>query len=76
MTILWVAQTLNVHGDKTMILYYIRHDPDAELSFRVSVDFIAIEYRTSTVRNNFSDGCLTVISVAYETQVGFQVTLT
>ena len=59
-----------------MILYYIRHDPDAELSFGVSVDPIATDYRTSTIRNDFSDGCLTVIFVAYKTQIGVRVTMT
>ena len=64
---MWVAQTLDIHGDETIVLYYIRYDPDAELSFRVSVDPLATDYRTSTIRNDFSDGYLTVISIAYET---------
>ena len=74
--IMWVAQFLDVHGDETVILYYIRHVPNAELFFRVSIDPIATDYRTSTVRNDFSNGCLTVISVTYKTQVGVQVTMT
>ena len=59
-----------------MVLYYIRHDPDAELSFRVSVDPVTTDYRTSTIKNDFSDDCLRVISVTYETQVGVRVTMT
>ena len=73
---MWVAQSLDVYGDETMVLYYIRHDPDVELSFRVSVDPIATDYCTSTIRNNFSDGCLTVISIAYEIQARVRITMT
>ena len=76
MAIMLVAQTLDVHGDEMMVLYYIRHELDGELSFRVSVDPIAIDYCTSTIRNDFSNDCLTVIFVAYETQVGVRITMT
>ena len=76
MAILWVAQSLDIHGDETQILYYIRHDLDAELSFRVVIDSIAIEYRTHTIGIDFSDGCLIVIYVTYETQIEVRVSLT
>ena len=70
MAIMWITQTLDVLAEKTKIMYFIRHDPDADLSFRISVDPIATECRTSTTTSNFMDGYLTVIFVAFETQVG------
>ena len=54
-TIHWTAQTYNVHGEETEILYFIRHDADADLSFRVSMEPIAIGYRTHTERVDILD---------------------
>ena len=75
MAIHWTTQTYDVYGEETEILYFIRHDADAELSFRVSVVPIAIGYRTQTERVDFLDGCLTVIAVIYETTLGVWVSL-
>ena len=76
-TIHWTAQTYNVHGEETEILYFIRHnaDADANLFFRVSMELIAIGYRTHTERVDFLDGCLTVIAVIYKTTPGIRVSL-
>ena len=75
MATMWIAQSLDVLVEETEIMYFICHDPDAKLSFRISVDSIATEYCTSTTTSDFLDGCLTVIIVTFETQVGVPVTL-
>ena len=48
---------LNVEGNEIEIMYYIRHDPDIDLSFRVAMIPIAVKYHTHMMRINFSDGC-------------------
>ena len=75
MAIIWVAETYGVLEDETEIVYYIRHDADAELSFRVVTEPIAIGYRTYTERLDFLDGCLTVFTVVHETTPGVRVSL-
>ena len=69
MVIHWVAQMLDVEGNETEIIYHIRHDPDTDISFPVAMIPIVVEYRTHTARIDFSDGCLMIISVIYETHV-------
>ena len=75
MAIIWVAQTYGVLEEETETIYYIRHDADAELSFRVVTEPIVIGYRTSTERLDFLDGCLTVFTITHETTPGVRVSL-
>ena len=75
MAIHWTTQTYDVYGEETEILYFIRHNTDADLSSRVSMEPIAIGYRTHTERVDFLDGCLTVIAVIYKTTLGIRVSL-
>ena len=75
MAIHCVAHTLNLHGEDTEIVYYILNDEDADLSFQISIELIAIKYRTCTQSFEFADGYLTTITVFYETTPNVRVTL-
>ena len=66
MAIMWIAQTLDVHDNKMQIIYYIPHDPDADLFSRISIDPIVTECCSNTMRNNFNDDYLSVIFISYK----------
>ena len=75
MAIHWTTQTYDVEEDETKVLYFVRHDADAILSFRVSVEPMVIGYRTYTERIDFMNGCLTVFAVIHETAPDVRVSL-
>ena len=63
----WVAMTLNVEDNETIVRYIIRHDADVILSWRVSLEPIVMNFCTHTDREDFLDGCLTIVTVTYAT---------
>ena len=67
--------TLNVEDNETIVRYIIRHDADAILSWRVSLELIAVDFRTHTDREDFLDNCLTIVTVAYATNPRVRVSL-
>ena len=65
MSIHWVAMTYDVVESETVVHYIIRHDFDAILSWKVLLEPIAVNFCTHTYREDFQDGCLTVVTVMY-----------
>ena len=70
-----IAMTYSVVEDETVVRYIIRHNADAIVSIRVSLEPIAVDYRMHTDWEDFIDGCLTVLMVAYATISGVRVSL-
>ena len=55
MVILWTATTYEVDGPEIEVHFFIRHNADAVLSFRVVLELIAIDYHMHTERQDFAD---------------------
>ena len=68
--------TFEVDGAKIEVHYFICHDAEAILSFQVSLEPIMLEYHTHIERQDFLDGCLTLVTVMHATTLGVQVSLT
>ena len=66
---------LDIQEEETEIIYYIRHDPDAVLSFQVTTELITLRYRTRTQRFEVEDEYITVIVIFYVTNPDVQVSL-
>ena len=76
MAIMWIAMTYSVDRQEKEVHFYIRHNVDAVLSFRVALEPIAVDYHTHTDREDFTDGCLMIITVMHVTTSGVCVSLT
>ena len=76
MAILWTAMTYEVDGLETKVHFFIRHDIDAVLSFKVALEPITVDYYTQTQRQDFTNSCLTVVTVTYAATTGVRVSLT
>ena len=76
MTILWTTMTYEVDRPAVEVHFFIRHDADVVLSFRVVLDPIAVDYHTHIERQDFVDDCLIIIAMTYTTTKWVQVSLT
>ena len=74
MAIMWM--TYDVDELETEVYFFIHHDVDAVLSFRVALNPIAVDYHIYTERQDFIDGCLMVITVTYTITIEVWVSLT
>ena len=70
MVVRWIAITYSVVEDETVVHYIICHDADVIVSISVSLESIVVDYHMHTNREDFMDGCLTVMIVAYTTTPG------
>ena len=68
--------TYEVDGLKTEVHFIIQHDTNVVLSFRVTLEMIAVDCHTHTKRQDFIDGCLMVVTVMHVTTTGVWVSLT
>ena len=76
MAIMWTTMTYEVDGLEIEVHFFIRHDVDTVLSFKVTLKSIVVDYHMHTEREDFADRCLTVITVTHVTTSGVQVSLT
>ena len=75
MAIMWTAITYDVDVSETEVHFFIHHDANAVLSLRVALKQIVVDYHTHMKRENFTDGCMTIISVTHVTTFGVRVSL-
>ena len=68
--------TYEVDGLETEVHFFIWHDADTVLFFRVALEPIIVDYHTYTEKRDFIDNCLTVVTVTYAIPTGVRVSLT
>ena len=46
MAVMWTIMIYEVDGSETEVHFFIRHDTNAVLSFKVAIELIAVDYDT------------------------------
>ena len=76
MAVQWASMVYEVTPEETQVRYFVYHDADAELVFKVTVIPIGADARVSSVREEYEDSVYSIFRITYATSLDVAVTLT